>query len=209
MTEDGGRFSFNLDKIAPDWPNAAEREAEWARLLRHYLPRLRDYFSKLTGDEDLADDIVAHVVRRALLKLHELGSSHSAWRWFTRTGANHLNDLHRRRAVETARLALFARDEAELRGEYVPPDLIARVADGEAAEPGDPSLVGRIPIDRPQWEARLAALTEDDRRLLELIEVEGKTHNEAAMTLGLASAAASRKRHSRARHFLRTGSRAR
>jgi DNA-directed RNA polymerase specialized sigma24 family protein len=82
-----------------------------------------------------------------------------------------------------------------------PPDLVARVADDGLG------LGGRIPVDRAEWEARLAALSADDRRLLELVEVEGKSHAEAALVLGLASPAASRKRHSRARHFLRTGTR--
>lgn len=204
------RFMFDLARIAPDWPVPAEREAEWTRLMAHYLPRLRDHFARETGDDDLADDVVSHILRRAILKLHELGSSHAAWQWFTTTGRNHLTDLRRRRPVEANRLERYQREQHVHADVAAPPDLVARLAEfsGDQAENDGLGLGGRIPVDRAEWEARLAALSAEDRQLLELVEVEGKPHAEAALVLGLASAAASRKRHSRARYFLRTGTRA-
>lgn len=221
LNESPERFTIDLARLAPDWPTPSEREAEWARLVGHYLPRLREYFARYTGDPDLADDVVSHVLRRAVLKLHEVGSPHAAWEWFRTTGRNHLTDLGRRRPGEAARLAAYARDQGlePLAEEPAAPDLMARVT--QRCAPGDPdggrpddasgdgtSLGGRIPIDRPTWEARLAALTDVERQLLQLVEIEGATHAEAARRLGLPSPAASRKRHSRLRHFLRTGARA-
>jgi DNA-directed RNA polymerase specialized sigma24 family protein len=210
------RFTFDLERIAPDWPDVAEREAEWSRVVGHYLPRLRDHFTRETKDADLANDVVSHILRRALLKLHELGSPHAAWQWFTRTGMNHLTDLRRRRPVEARRLDAYQLEQDVHQEVEVPVDVVTRLAealdggDGGAAGDGDGGggLGGRVPISRAEWEARLAALPAEDRQLLELIEVEGKTHAEAAADLGLPTPAASRKRHSRARHYLRTGTKA-
>jgi DNA-directed RNA polymerase specialized sigma24 family protein len=134
------RFTFDLARIAPDWPDPAEREAEWTRLMAHYLPRLRDHFSLETGDDDLADDIVSHVLRRAILKLHELGSSHAAWQWFTATGRNHLTDLRRRRPVEASRLERYQREHHVHADIATPPDLVSRVSEDfgdQAASDGD------------------------------------------------------------------------
>lgn len=204
------RFTFNLDRIAPDWPDAAEREAEWSRVVGHYLPRLRDHFTRETRDADLAEDVVSHVLRRAILKLHELGSPHAAWQWFRRTGMNHLTDLRRRRPVEARRLDAYQREQDVHQEVEVPVDVAMRLAESLQDGDGDGGggLGGRILISRAEWEARLAALPAEDRRLLELIEVEGKTHAEAAAVLGLPTPAASRKRHSRARQYLRSGRRA-
>lgn len=217
MSEEAGRerFTFDLERIAPDWPDPAEREAEWRGILRHYLPRLRDHFSRVTMDPDLADDIVSHVLRRALLKLHEIGSSHAAWPWFTRTGMNHLTDLRRRRPVDTRRLETYQREQDVHQGVETPADVVMRPAeaagedgDGARDEGRDGMLGGRVALTRAEWAARWASLAPEDQRLLELIEVEGKSHTEAAALLALPSPAASRKRHSRARYFLRTGTKA-
>lgn len=202
------RFTFDLQRISPEWPDSAEREAEWSALLGHYLPRLSDYFTKLTGDPDLADDIVSHIFRRALLKLHEIGSSHAAWQWMIRTGTNHLTDLRRRQRVDAGRRAVADAELVAHEAHIVPADVVSRVAEAAGSELEAEPLPGRIPISPSTWEARLAQLAPDDRRLLEMIEVEGMSHTEAAAALGLPSPAASRKRHSRARYFMRTGEKA-
>jgi len=213
------RFTYDLARIAPDWPNEKERMAEWEAVLSHYLPRLREYFAARVGDPDTVDDVVSHVVRRALLKLHEIGSSAATWNWMCRTGRNHLADLARRERVQAKRRAAY---EAHLEAEgedTVPCDLVERVVERHdikrtsgvsdtGVDEDERSLGGRIAIDRSTFEARLAALSPEDRRLLELIEIEGRSHAEAAALLGLASAAASRKRHSRACFFIREGVRA-
>jgi RNA polymerase sigma factor (sigma-70 family) len=202
------RFTFDLQRIAPDWPDPAEREAEWTALLGHYYPRVLDYFSKMTRNHDLADDVVSHVIRRALLKLHELGSSHAAWQWMIRTGNNHLTDLRRRQRTEASRLTEASAERRAHAEDIVPADVVTRVAESAGNDPDSNPLGGRVPIFRAQWEERLAQLAPPDRRLLEMIEVEGLSHAEAAAALHLSSPGASRKRHSRACHFLRTGARA-
>lgn len=213
------RFAYDLARIAPDWPDEDERLAEWERLLGHYLPRLRDYFGKREKDSDVVDEVVSHVLRRALLKLHEIGDAAATWNWMCRTGRNHLTDLARRQRVQTKRRASYETHLGVMGQDVALPDLVYRVADqradgndeaADAAFPGedDGNLGGRIPIDRATYEARLAELSPIDRRLLELIEVEGRSHAEAVTILGLTSAAASRKRHSRACFFVREGVRA-
>jgi DNA-directed RNA polymerase specialized sigma24 family protein len=213
------RFTYDLARIAPTWPSEDERMAEWEAVLAHYLPRLRDYFATRVGDRDIVDEVVSHVVRRALLKLHEIGDAAATWNWMCRTGRNHLADLARRQLVQTKRRAAYEAHLEAVGEDVVPCDLIERVAErhsvayaGEGTETNadedDRGLGGRIPIDRGTFESRLAALSPDDRRLLELIEIEGRSHAEAAALLGLASATASRKRHSRACFFVRQGVRA-
>ena len=220
-SQSGTRHARSLNRISPDWPDEEERLAEWERVLGHYLPRLRDYFAARLSDRDVVDAVVSHVVRRALLKLHEIGDAAATWNWMCRTGRNHLADLGRRQRVQNQRHAAYDAHLSTLEEHIVPPDLVERVSDrqdggpavgsGDAADLAgdeDGSLGGRIPIDRATFEARLAAIAPADRRLLELIEVEERSHVEAAALLDLTSAAASRKRHSRACYFVREGVRA-
>jgi len=214
------RFTFDLDRIAPDWPDEDQRLAEWARLLGHYLPRLRDYFATRVSDRDILDEVVGHVLRRALLKLHEIGDAAATWNWMCRTGRNYVMDLARRQRAQARRQAAYSAHLHIMGEDVVPADLVHRLADRRTDgnegssnarlldEDDDNRLGGRIPIDRATYEARLGELSPTDRRLLELIEVEGCSHAEAAKILGLSSAAASRKRHSRACYFVREGVRA-
>lgn len=207
------RITFDPARLSPEWPNEAERLEEWRCVVEHYLPRLRDFFTALTGDRDESDEIVSHVLRRALLKLHEIGDSAAAWSWLCRTGRNYFTDLRRRERTQSHLHASYEVSLTATERTYVAADLVERIGEtggdeGKGELDEEDFVSRRIPIDRATYQARLAALSLEDRRLLELIELEGKSHAEAAQILGLSSAAASRKRHSRARHFVREGTRA-
>ena len=195
------RFTFDPARLAPDWPNRSESEAEWRRVWEHFHPRLDEHFREQTRDAALADEVVSHVFRRALLRLHEIAAADAAWNWMCRTGRNHLIDLHRR---QQAQGRLHAGYQAEIVGtgdDVVPADIVLRLIEPDKSD--DDGRI-RLPIDRATYEARLAQLSPEDLRLLHLIELEGKTHVEAARELGI-QPATSRKRHSRARYFVREG----
>ena len=118
-----------------------------------------------------------------------------------------------------ANLAAYAGHLLAVGDEVSPVDLVLRLAEqvpvdgtervngaGTLASAEDTApLGGRIPVDRTTFGSQLAALSDIDRRLLQLVEIEGRSHADAAAALGLPSAAASCKRYSRACHFVRVG----
>jgi DNA-directed RNA polymerase specialized sigma24 family protein len=116
-------------------------------------------------------------------------------------------------AVEVERVAGSAdlRMPAPTRAPDSPPAAVQlSSAPTNGAELDDAVLFAdrRVPISAEQYRARLAALSEADRRLLRLIAVDGLSHVEVARVLGI-DPAACRKRHSRARRFVREGRKAR
>lgn len=192
------RFGFDVALLADIDGDPEARDAEWRRVYAHYDPRLRDYFRARVRDEDALDDLLAHLWRRALRGLPELRQPAGAWNWLLRVGTNLLRDDWRRARVRDARHAAWERDVAD--DTMVPVDSVERGMDGDGAAADDAADLA--PFDLASVTAVLDTFSTLDAAVLRLRLLEGLEHDAVARTLGLPSAAAARKRFSRARAVL-------
>jgi RNA polymerase sigma factor (sigma-70 family) len=165
-----------------------ERDTEWLQVFRHYQPRLRSFFAWRAIDQDDLEDILAEIWARAVLFVGSLRSSGALWNWLTTIGNNVIRDKHRRLSRH--------------------PEITATTI---GSGPLESFILGwSFDAYRSQEADELNAsglnrLSAPDREYLELFAVDGLSHGELAIRLGLASAAASRQRLRRIRlRFLRS-----
>src|SRR6266511_6064860 len=184
------RHPFDFDPKLLGNPDGDDdvRTREWSRVYRYFDPRLRLYFRRRVAAPEV-DDLMQEIWRRAVLKIGSLESSRAAWTWLSTVGVNLLRDQGRARAADARRREAFARSCEE---SVVEDEVLERLFE-------DP-FEGRV--DGAVFRERLAALTDEDRRLLHLFAVEERSHEEIAVVLKLASAAASRQRLRRIRQVL-------
>lgn len=198
----GSAREFRYDPallLDPDSDRDAH-DREWSRVFREFNPRLRDYFDGRAVDGDELDELVRHIWRKALLGLGELRSTRAAWNWLVSVGENRLKDLRRAATAGRIRQARLAQEVA------VDGDLHLRLPSAlERMASHDPFDETRWPVDRDAFVARWNQLTETDRRLIWLHDVEEWTHREIAEALGIAKPGTARQRYSRATQFLREG----
>jgi len=92
-------------------PDALARDFDaW---YRGEWPRLVATFTLVSGDRELARDIAAEALARALERWERVGRMASPGGWTYRVGTNLLRRHHRRRASERKALALVAEGSAE------------------------------------------------------------------------------------------------
>jgi RNA polymerase sigma factor (sigma-70 family) len=185
------RHPFDFDPKLLGDPDADEdvRKREWSGVYRYFDPKLRLFFRRRVAAPEL-DDLVQEIWRRALLNIGSLESPRAAWTWLSTVGVNLLRDQGRARAADARRREAFARSCQE---SVIEDEVLERLFE-------DP-FEGRV--ERAVFGGRLASLTDLDRRLLHLFAVEERSHEEIAIILNLASAAASRQRLRRIRQVLR------
>lgn len=169
------------------------REAEWRRVFEHFDPRLRSYFAARVPDEDALDDLMARLWRRALRGLPELRYAAGAWNWLVRVGTNLTTDDWRRARVRQSRHDAWRRDELPTE-----PAVPAPALSGDADDDDGPAAL----VDAAAVRAALETFAPVDAAVLRLRLLEGLEHEDIAERLGLPSAAAARKRFSRARAVL-------
>jgi RNA polymerase sigma-70 factor (ECF subfamily) len=126
------------------------------------LPRLRRFARALAGNAVDADDLVQTAVTRALERLHQLDPRLGVEGWLFRIVRTVWIDECRRRQVRGP--------VVELRPE-------AMAVDGAAA------LEDRLMLIRTR--EAVAALGEDQRVLIDLVVVDGRSYREAAEILGV------------------------
>jgi RNA polymerase sigma factor (sigma-70 family) len=183
-----GHMHFDLVVLRdPDGdPDAHQRE--WRRLVEHFVPRLNSYFRLKVPAPDERDDLVQHILFKAVLNVRGIHASAALWNWLRKIGENRVIDLQRSEQ-STARHLEQQAAELEFASE-------AALSDGLVDLPLD-SAEGEGELGR-----RVAALSALDRQLLTLV-ANDVPHETIAKQLGLPSAEASRQRWSRLRRKLR------
>jgi RNA polymerase sigma-70 factor, ECF subfamily len=134
---------------------------------------------RLTGDYDLAHDVVQEAFLRAFRKIHRFEGRGTLRAWLGSLALNHLRDIQRtrqRRTAEDRRMAAA---------------IDSRVEHAAA----DPLMEQRV-------RREVERLPESHRTVLLMHDIEGFTHEEIAEVLGIAPGS-SRARLSRARAMLR------
>jgi len=135
---------------------------DFGSLLADQIPRLRRYARSLTGDRELADDLVQDCLERALVKqsLWREGSDLRAW-LFTLMHNLFVNDVRAR----ARRPAADPLDESAI---------VSPNSDGAVARSELRAL-----------ERALAELGDESREVLLLVALEGLPYGEAAGVLGV------------------------
>lgn len=146
------------------------------RLFDAHAPRLWRLLYRVTGDYDDAHDLTQEAILHALRKIHRYDGRGSFAGWIARLGLNVARDELRKRRRRAERLT------------RAPPA-------APMPSPGDPLIAARV-------QAAMDALTEDERMVVVMHELEGYTHEEIGAALGIAAGSA-RSRLSRARARLR------
>jgi RNA polymerase sigma factor (sigma-70 family) len=183
-----GHMHFDLGALRDPDADPEAHQREWRRLVAHFVPRLDSYFQLKVPAPDDRDDLIQHILVKAVLNVRGIQASAALWNWLRKIGDNRLFDL-RRSAQSTARH--IEQQAAELMAE-TQAHATTEVCDARLDPANGDGALGR----------RIAALNDVDRRLLDLVANE-VPHEEIALRLGLASADASRQRWSRLRRKLR------
>ena len=164
--------------------NADDRNTEWLRIFQHYHPRLRSFFAWRASSEDELEDHLGQIWARAFLFVGSLKSASALWSWLTTVGNNVFRDEQRRRR----RRPILLESDAPVRDGTLEALIAGWTAD----------------VDEHERQAKevaeiLEALPAADREFLELYAIDGLSHDEIAIRVGLPSAAASRQRLKRLR----------
>ena len=129
-----------------------------------FLPRLRRFCMALTGSHDQCDDLLQETVERALTRIEQWQAGTSLESWMFRIAQN----LHIDRIRAQGR-----------RGQQVDVDALAEVA----GDDGRTIVEARSELSHVQ--AAMAALPDDQRILLALVVIDGRSYKEAADILEL------------------------
>jgi DNA-directed RNA polymerase specialized sigma24 family protein len=163
-----------------------DRDRVWLEVFTHFQPRLTSFFATRVPAPDELDEVLGEIWARAFLFIRTLHSSAALWNWLTTIGNNVIRDRRRRanRRPETAQSDLDERSK-----------VLESFLAGLALDPfGSTSETAQVSL--------LALLTSEDREFLELIAIDGLSHEAVAHRLKLTSAAASRQRLRRLRKRL-------
>ncbi|WP_309670069.1 sigma-70 family RNA polymerase sigma factor [Gemmatimonas sp.] len=178
---------FDLGALRDPDADPEAHQREWRRFFAHFVPRLDSYFQLKVPAPDDRDDLIQHILVKAVLNVRGIRASAALWNWLRKIGDNRMFDLRRSaqstaRRVEQQKAELLA--ESESHPNTGPSDARLDPAGGDGA-------LGR----------RIAALSDVDRQLLDLV-ANDVPHEVIAQRLGFASADASRQRWSRLRRKL-------
>jgi RNA polymerase sigma-70 factor, ECF subfamily len=145
-----------------------------------FLPRLRRFCMALTGSNDQCDDLLQETVERALTRIEQWQAGTSLESWMFRIAQN----LHIDRIRTQGR-----------RGQSVDIDEM----DDMAGDDGRTIVEDRSELAHAQ--AAMAALPEEQRTVLALVVIDGRSYKEAAAILELPIGTVM-SRISRARHAI-------
>lgn len=145
-----------------------------------FLPRLRRFCLALTGSNDQCDDLLQETVERALTRIEQWQAGTSLESWMFRIAQN----LHIDRIRAQGR-----------RGKTVDVDELA----GMSGDDGRTITEARSELAHAQ--AAMAALPDEQRILLALVVIDGRSYKEAAEILELPIGTVM-SRISRARHAI-------
>jgi RNA polymerase sigma-70 factor, ECF subfamily len=129
-----------------------------------FLPRLRRFCMALTGSHDQCDDLLQETVERALTRIEQWQAGTSLESWMFRIAQN----LHIDRIRAQGR-----------RGQTVDVDEMANMA----GDDGRTIVEARSELTHVQ--AAMAALPEEQRSVLALVVIDGRSYKEAAAILEL------------------------
>lgn len=163
-----------MTKKDPTFPDAL------ATTLLANLSAFQSFARGRLGDETLAADAVQEGLLRALRAADSLEHDENLVAWFYRILRNVLTDLHRRRTVQKAALARFTREQEAMTTE-----------DPEMRAQACACVTGLLPALRPEYS-----------RVIQLADVDGRTHEEVAHEIGISRANVKVRLH-RARKQLR------
>jgi RNA polymerase sigma-70 factor, ECF subfamily len=145
-----------------------------------FLPRLRRFCMALTGSNDQCDDLLQETVERALTRIEQWQAGTSLESWMFRIAQN----LHIDRIRAQGR-----------RGVHVDVDALADMS----GDDGRTITEARSELAHAQ--AAMAALPDDQRIVLALVVIDGRSYREAAEILELPIGTVM-SRISRARHAI-------
>jgi RNA polymerase sigma-70 factor, ECF subfamily len=128
------------------------------------LPRLRRFCMALTGTADAGDDLTQSTVERALGRLDQWQVGTRLDSWMFRIAQNINIDAARSRARRGTQIGV-------------------EILDGAMGDDGRVVTEGRSALAKAQ--SAMAALPDDQRALMALVVVEGKSYKDAAETLGI------------------------
>ena len=139
-------------------------ESELRRAIVPLLPRLRRFCLGLAGNMDAGDDLVQATIARALGAEHRFAPGSRLDSWLFRIAQNLHIDQRRRRAT---------------RGVEIDPDDLA----GEAGSDGRAIVEARS--DLAHVRQRFERLPEEQRVVLTLIVLDGRSYQQAAEAIGI------------------------
>lgn len=129
-----------------------------------FLPRLRRFCMALTGSNDICDDLLQETVERALARIEQWQRGTSLESWMFRIAQNlHIDDVRRRGR----------------RGQQVDIDQLADVS----GDDGRTIVESRSDLAHAQM--AMAALPDEQRILLALVVIDGRSYKEVAEILEL------------------------
>src|SRR5689334_17744794 len=172
---------FDLRLLRGEDTHGAANEAEWERAFKHFQPRLLSYFERKAKGILPLDDLLQQVWLRAFLNIRSLDSANALWMWLLTIGNNLLRDELRRERPIIEPLPDQAHEDSSEIAEFI-----------GVLRGSDKALTDEIDKIRSE-------LSEDEWEFLNLLCVDGLSHNEVASRLGLKSAMASRQRLRRIR----------
>ena len=144
-----------------------------------FLPRLRRFCMALTGSNDQCDDLLQETVERALTRIEQWQAGTSLESWMFRIAQN----LHIDRIRAQGR-----------RGQQVDVDQL------EEMSGDDGRTITEARSELAHAQAAMAALPDEQRVLMALVVIDGRTYKEAAeileLPIGTVMSRISRARHS-------------
>jgi RNA polymerase sigma-70 factor (ECF subfamily) len=152
-------------------------EAAFHELFGRWAPRLFGYFMHMTGDREVARDLVQEVLVRLFRHRDRYDARRPFRPWIFRIAANVNTDLRRSRVWKLARrtVSLFERGP---RDEAAPADVLAAPERERPERRAERSVMGE------RLAAELARLPAVQRRAVVLHDLEGLTCREVAEAMG-------------------------
>jgi DNA-directed RNA polymerase specialized sigma24 family protein len=193
-------FTFELALLSSSAPPDLQ-ELEWTRVFQHFNQRLESFLKGRAHDEGEVGDVLSHTWEQAYIHVRsgKIESPRVMWTWLSTVAFRKLLDLKRTRTLAVSRHVWLDSEPGQvtLRSpEQCVLDRLTEVDDAFAE-------VARI--DRQQFTARWAKLSERDRQFAYLLAVDEFTHADVVEMLGLPSEAASRQRWRRIKKSMRGG----
>lgn len=141
----------------------AEMDSVRARIVA-FLPRLRRFCTVMARNEDRGDDLMQATVERALTRIDQWQPGSSLESWMFRIAQNiHIDEV---RALSRRGTSVNVEELASLAGD-----------DGRA--------VVEVRSDLNRARAAMDALPDDQRALMALVVLDGRSYKEAAEILGI------------------------
>lgn len=190
-------FTFSIQVLTDPISDTLAFDREWNRVFTEFDPRLRAFFGRRVDSGDVLDDLVSHIWRKALRKIGTLRAPEAMWAWLLKIGENKLKDL------SAARMS--AQNFEERFAKHVDASEKVRLEEDPYEEVFDDDFFARNPdLDRDAIQTRINALSERDRRMLEMHQ-DGEGHDSIVKALEFPSVEASRQHLGRLKKKLRGG----